>query len=116
MRNSVEVLPAAPAAALALRREHAPPAQVVQAALAGLLAEVLQTDHVPVDADFFPDLGADSMVMARLCARVRKRNDLPSVGTRRTDSCPTSLSSGEGQETGPRFRTKDSNPLSASST
>jgi non-ribosomal peptide synthetase-like protein len=34
---------------------------------------------VSVDSHFFDDLGADSMLMARFCARVRKRADLPSV-------------------------------------
>src|SRR4051794_35938149 len=47
--------------------------------LAGVLAEVLGVDHVPMDGHFFDDLGADSMVMARFCARVRKRPDLPPV-------------------------------------
>ena len=36
-------------------------------------------EHVSVDSHFFDDLGADSMLMARFCARVRKRADLPSV-------------------------------------
>ncbi|MCW2534506.1 MAG: non-ribosomal peptide synthetase, partial [Modestobacter sp.] len=43
------------------------------------LAEVLHVERVPVDGHFFADLGADSMVMAQFCARVRKREDLPSV-------------------------------------
>ncbi|MFI5612962.1 Pls/PosA family non-ribosomal peptide synthetase [Amycolatopsis sp. NPDC051903] len=46
---------------------------------AEVLTEIVGTDHVPVDGHFFDDLGADSMVMARFCARVRKRPDLPSV-------------------------------------
>ncbi|POX38154.1 acyl carrier protein, partial [Streptomyces sp. Ru72] len=37
------------------------------------------TEHVPIDSHFFDDLGADSMTMARFCARVRKQNDLPPV-------------------------------------
>ena len=36
-------------------------------------------ERVSVDSNFFDDLGADSMVMARFCARVRKQPDLPSV-------------------------------------
>ena len=48
-------------------------------AFAEVLAGVLGVERVPVDAHFFDDLGADSMVMARFCARVRKRADLPSV-------------------------------------
>ncbi|CAM02292.1 non-ribosomal peptide synthetase-like protein [Saccharopolyspora erythraea NRRL 2338] len=47
--------------------------------LAEVLAEVVGVEHVSPDSHFFDDLGADSMVMARFCARVRKRDDLPSV-------------------------------------
>jgi non-ribosomal peptide synthetase-like protein len=89
VRDSIEVLPAAPAAALALRREHAPPAQVVQTGLAGLLADILGVETVPVDAHVFEDLGADSMVMARFCARVRKRDDLPSISIKDVYQHPT---------------------------
>ena len=51
----------------------------VEQALAEVLAKILSVDRVSVDDHFFDDLGADSMVMARFCARVRKRPDLPSV-------------------------------------
>ena len=47
--------------------------------LADLLASVVDKRDVPLDADFFQDLGADSLVMARFCARVRKDPDLPKV-------------------------------------
>ncbi|GAA1239304.1 Pls/PosA family non-ribosomal peptide synthetase [Pseudonocardia alaniniphila] len=47
--------------------------------LASVLADVMHVDRVPVDSHFFDDLGADSLVMAHFCARVRKRADLPSV-------------------------------------
>ncbi|WP_078067185.1 Pls/PosA family non-ribosomal peptide synthetase [Streptomyces jeddahensis] len=47
--------------------------------LAEVLAGVLRTERVPVDSHFFTDLGADSMVMAQFCARLRKRDDLPTV-------------------------------------
>ncbi|QUH03448.1 peptide synthetase [Saccharopolyspora erythraea] len=47
--------------------------------LAEVLAEVVGVEHVSPESHFFDDLGADSMVMARFCARVRKRDDLPSV-------------------------------------
>ena len=47
-------------------------------ALAEVLAEVMRAEHVPADSDFFTDLGADSLVMAKFCARLRKREDLPS--------------------------------------
>ncbi|MBP2365565.1 Pls/PosA family non-ribosomal peptide synthetase [Pseudonocardia parietis] len=42
------------------------------------LAAVLGTEVGP-DQHFFDDLGADSMSMARFCARLRKRVDLPQV-------------------------------------
>src|SRR5215207_10109080 len=51
----------------------------LESTLAEVLAEVMGIERVSVDSNFFDDLGADSMVMARFCARVRKRPDLPSV-------------------------------------
>jgi acyl carrier protein len=48
-------------------------------ALAEVLAGIMGTEQVSVDAHFFDDLGADSMLMARFCARVRKRADLPTA-------------------------------------
>ena len=42
-------------------------------ALAEVLAGVVKVDEVSVDSHFFDDLGADSLVMAQFCARVRKR-------------------------------------------
>ncbi|GAA2852069.1 hypothetical protein GCM10010472_06450 [Pseudonocardia halophobica] len=59
------------------------------AALAGVLAEVLAVEHVPVDLDVFDDLGADSMVMTRFCARLRTREDLPSVSIKDVYAHPT---------------------------
>ncbi|HEX8510901.1 MAG TPA: Pls/PosA family non-ribosomal peptide synthetase [Propionibacteriaceae bacterium] len=50
-----------------------------EGALAEVLAGVMQLDRVAVEDNFFDDLGADSMMMAQFCARVRKRADLPSV-------------------------------------
>jgi acyl carrier protein len=63
----------------------APPTIVVEDAdtttdtariLAEALAELVGVEQVLVDSHFFDDLGADSMVMARFCARVRKRTDM----------------------------------------
>ena len=39
----------------------------------------MRAEQVPADSHFFDDLGADSLVMAKFCARVRKRGDLPPV-------------------------------------
>ncbi|MFE6691676.1 Pls/PosA family non-ribosomal peptide synthetase [Streptomyces sp. NPDC057743] len=44
-----------------------------------LLVEVMRVEQVSLDGHFFDDLGADSLVMAHFCARVRKRDDLPPV-------------------------------------
>ena len=54
-----------------------------------MLADVLGVEQVSADAHFFDDLGADSMVMARFCARVRKRDDLPSVSIKDVYRHPT---------------------------
>ena len=54
----------------------------VESDFADLLAEVLNIDSVSVDSHFFDELGADSLVMAHFCARVRKRGDLPPVSMR----------------------------------
>ncbi|MCE0763736.1 AMP-binding protein [Pseudonocardia kujensis] len=59
------------------------------AALADVLAEVLAVEHVPTDRNVFDDLGADSMVMTRFCARLRKRSDLPSIAIKDVYAHPT---------------------------
>jgi 2,3-diaminopropionate biosynthesis protein SbnA len=67
----------------------AAPATGVEGDLAAVLAEVLDVAAVPVDGDFFDDIGADSMVMARFCARLRKRDDLPTVSMKDVYAHPT---------------------------
>src|SRR5947199_38785 len=56
---------------------------------AEMLADVLRVDRVSVDSHFFDELGADSLVMAHFCARVRKRGDLPSVSIKDVYAYPT---------------------------
>ena len=56
---------------------------------AEVLAGIVGTEQVSVDDNFFDDLGADSMLMARFCARVRKRADLPSVSMQDVYQHPT---------------------------
>src|SRR5438046_1311302 len=56
---------------------------------AEVLADVLRVDRVSVDSHFFDELGADSLVMAHFCARVRKRGDLPSVSMKDIYRYPT---------------------------
>src|SRR5215217_6509579 len=57
--------------------------------LADVLADVVHAERVSVDSNFFDDLGADSMVMAQFCARVRKRPDLPSISIKDIYQYPT---------------------------
>ena len=57
--------------------------------LAEVLAELLHVDQVSLDSHFFDDLGADSLVMAHFCARVRKRGNLPPVSMRDIYQHPT---------------------------
>ncbi|WP_274918226.1 Pls/PosA family non-ribosomal peptide synthetase [Streptomyces sp. WZ-12] len=60
-------------------REERDPTHALEEIFAEVLAEVVGVEQVPVESHFFNDLGADSLVMAHFCARVRKRPDLPSV-------------------------------------
>ncbi|WP_435191814.1 Pls/PosA family non-ribosomal peptide synthetase [Streptomyces sp. bgisy126] len=60
-----------------------------QEALARLLADVAQLDDVPLDSNFFDELGTDSLVMAHFCARVRKHGGLPDVSMRDVYRHPT---------------------------
>ena len=55
----------------------AEPATSAEGSLAEMLADVMKIEQVPFDSHFFDDLGADSLVMAKFCARVRKRDGLP---------------------------------------
>jgi non-ribosomal peptide synthetase-like protein len=57
--------------------------------LAEVLAGILGVERVPVGSNFFDGLGADSMVMARFCAKVRKRADIPSVSMQDVYTYPT---------------------------
>src|ERR1700759_4200679 len=67
----------------------AEPATGAEDILAGMLADVMKIEHVPVDSHFFDDLGADSLVMAKFCARVRKREGLPRVSMKDIYAHPT---------------------------
>ena len=60
-----------------------------ESSFAEVLADVVHVERVSVDSNFFDDLGADSMVMAQFCARVRKRPDLPSVSIKDIYQHPT---------------------------
>jgi hypothetical protein len=55
--HSVDVLTAVPPAVPAVHDEPAPTIQDIQAVMAGMLADVLHVERVPVDGHFFQDLG-----------------------------------------------------------
>ncbi|MFJ3761443.1 Pls/PosA family non-ribosomal peptide synthetase [Streptomyces sp. NPDC090080] len=57
--------------------------------LAQALADLLGTESVPADGHFFTDLGANSLVMAQFCARIRKAPDLPSPSMKDIYQHPT---------------------------
>src|SRR2546427_8096417 len=54
-----------------------------------VLADLLRVDRLSVESHFFDELGADSLVMAHFCARVRERGDLPSISMRDIYRHPT---------------------------
>ncbi|WP_434091267.1 Pls/PosA family non-ribosomal peptide synthetase [Streptomyces flaveus] len=84
----VETLPSVPEESMALLDGYGEPA-AIEKTLAAILAAVVRTEQVPVDGHFFNELGADSLVMAHFCARVRKRADLPSVSMKDVYRHPT---------------------------
>jgi non-ribosomal peptide synthetase-like protein len=57
---------------------YAAPATPAESSLADALGAVLGLDRVSTDAHFFNDLGANSLLMAHFCARVRRETDLAS--------------------------------------
>ncbi|TMQ93098.1 amino acid adenylation domain-containing protein [Actinomadura soli] len=56
---------------------HLAPETATERELADALAGVLRLERVSAGSHFFDDLGADSLLMARFCAAVRERTDLP---------------------------------------
>ncbi len=60
-----------------------------ESTFAEVLADLLRVDRVSVDRHFFDELGADSLVMAHFCARVRKRGNLPPVSMKDIYRHPT---------------------------
>ncbi|WP_433288986.1 Pls/PosA family non-ribosomal peptide synthetase [Pseudonocardia sp. CA-142604] len=84
-----ENLPAPTQRGLRVVREDVAPSTATQQALAELMAETVGVDHVSADSNFFDDLGANSLLMAKFCGRVRKRDDLPSISIRDVYMHPT---------------------------
>ena len=84
--------------------------------LATVLAGVLKVDSVPLDGHFFDDLGADSLLMAQFCARLRKRPDLPTVSIKDVyqHSTITALAAATGGSGGPAATRPRTGPAAAS--
>ncbi|MEU6665329.1 Pls/PosA family non-ribosomal peptide synthetase [Streptomyces sp. NPDC046727] len=57
--------------------------------LTEVLAEVTGAERISADSHFFTDLGANSLVMAQFCARLRKLPDMPSPSMRDIYRHPT---------------------------
>src|SRR3989442_1362702 len=72
-----------------IENQSEPATNGVESTFAEMLAGVLRVDRVSVNSHFFEELGADSLVMAHFCARVRKRGDLPSVSMTDVYAHPT---------------------------
>ena len=89
MKKSADVLTADLAESAASQNGRAGRRPALERSFAEVLADVVHVEQVPVDSHFFDDLGADSLVMAHFCARVRKRADLPSVSMKDIYQHPT---------------------------
>ncbi|MFF3325061.1 Pls/PosA family non-ribosomal peptide synthetase [Streptomyces sp. NPDC002889] len=87
--KSVEVLTPGPDESAVANRRYTGPKTDIERNLAEVLADVVCVERVSVDGHFFDDLGANSLVMAHFCARVRKRADLPSVSMKDIYRYPT---------------------------
>jgi len=69
--------------------------------LVDVLVDIVSAERVSVDSHFFDDLGADSLLMARFCARVRKRADLLSVSMKDIYRYPTIRTLARSMDTAP---------------
>jgi acyl carrier protein len=69
--------------------------------LAEVLGDVLGVERVSLDGHFFDDMGADSMVMARFCARLRNRSGVSSISMKDVYRNPTIRSLAAALDTAP---------------
>ena len=92
----------------------------VASVYARVLAEVVDASSVSMDAHFFDDLGVDSMVMAKFCARVRRCSSVPVVSMKdvyrfpTVESLATALIDGDGGSGSDASPDKTATPHSAS--
>src|SRR5438034_900652 len=62
--------------------EYIAPRTEMERALAGALIDVMKIERASVADDFFKDLGAHSLLMARFGAEIRKRTNAVSISMR----------------------------------
>ena len=75
-------LPAPKSPRLSLNARHSPPATPTEHLLARAFQETMNLASVSVDADFFNECGAHSLLMARFCAKIRQVSPKTSVAMR----------------------------------
>jgi non-ribosomal peptide synthetase-like protein len=61
---------------------YVPPKTDTERALAAALATILRVEHVSTEDHFFDDMGANSLLMARFCAVIRKNPGMSGVSMR----------------------------------
>ena len=93
--------------------EYTAPQTSTEEALAAALADVLHVDRVSTDADFFAGLGANSLLMAHFCAKVRKDGRVPPVSMREIYVNPTIASLATALDAGPHGTSAGTAPAEA---
>jgi non-ribosomal peptide synthetase-like protein len=90
MNATITPEPPAGTAEGAVGRDACPDATTdLERTLGNILAGVLGLQTLSVESHFFKVLGADSLLMAKFCARVRRRGDLPPVSMKDIYRDPT---------------------------
>ncbi len=82
-------LPPPTGARIGSERPMVAPSSEEERILATTIADILKLDSVSVEDHFFDELGANSLLMARFCARLRARPDFPPVSMRDVYLHPT---------------------------
>jgi non-ribosomal peptide synthetase-like protein len=70
-------------------QRYVPPTTDRERMLHAALAGVLRAEHISTEAHFFDDLGANSLLMARVCAAIRKNPGMSNVSMRDIYMNPT---------------------------
>ena len=74
---------------LADHQPYTAPETPLEEALADVVGAVLGASGISVTSNLFDDLGADSLLLARICARIRELGDLSAVATKDLYQHPT---------------------------